>query len=114
MSIREAGRARRKFIAGTRLCPPAQTLPSSPCSASRSSASSSVRGAKYRNAAGFICTPLATLGHTLIMAHPELCGSQLEHGKEVCGVLFVARSEPSEGFDAVEEPLDAIAPAIPG
>ena len=28
--------------------------------------------------------------------------SQLEHGQEVCGVLFVSRSEPPEVFDAIE------------
>ena len=35
----------------------------------------------------------ATLGHRLIMAQPEVNGSQLEHGEEVCGVFFVARGE---------------------
>src|ERR1700730_7940483 len=52
------------------------------------------------------------LGHRLIMAQPEVNGSQLEHGKEVCGVFFVARGEPTEVFDAVEEALDAVARAI--
>jgi len=42
------------------------------------------------------------------MAEPELCGSEFEHGEEVCGVLFVARGEAPEVFDAIEEPLDAI------
>jgi hypothetical protein len=46
------------------------------------------------------------------MAQPEVDGSQLEHGEEVCGVLFVARGEPAEVFDAVEEPLDAVARAV--
>src|SRR5271169_3186841 len=54
MSIRLAGRASRKFIAGTRLCPPARIFPSWPCVARRSSASSTVRGAKYLNETGFI------------------------------------------------------------
>src|SRR5438067_7722735 len=54
MSIRLAGRASRKFIAGTRLCPPARIFPSSPCMARSSSASSTVRGAKYLNETGFI------------------------------------------------------------
>src|ERR1700730_4688975 len=54
MSMRLAGRASRKFIAGTRLCPPARIFPSSPCMARRSSASSTVRGAKYLNETGFI------------------------------------------------------------
>src|SRR5206468_1484878 len=40
--------------AGTRLCPPAKILASSPCSARSSRALSIVRGAKYRNATGFI------------------------------------------------------------
>jgi transposase len=42
------------------------------------------------------------------MAQPEVNSSQLEHGEEVCGVLFVARGEPPEVLDAIEEPLDAI------
>jgi len=46
------------------------------------------------------------------MAEPELCGSEFEHGEEVCGVLFVARGEASEVFDPVEEPLDAVTCAI--
>src|ERR1700758_2549029 len=54
MSIRLTGRASRKFIAGTRLCPPARIFPSSPCAARRSSAWSTVRGAKYLNETGFI------------------------------------------------------------
>jgi hypothetical protein len=37
---------------------------------------------------------------------------QLEHGEEVCGVLFVACSKPSEVLDTVEEPLDAVARAV--
>ena len=43
------------------------------------------------------------------MAQPEVDGSQLEHGEEVCGVHFIARGEPTEVFDAVEEPFDAVA-----
>ncbi len=43
------------------------------------------------------------------MAQPELGGSEFEHGEEVCGVLFVSGGEPVEVFDAVEEPLDAVA-----
>src|SRR5437868_5224306 len=54
MSIRLAGRASRKFIAGTRLCPPARIFPSPPCVARSSSAWSTVRGAKYLNETGFI------------------------------------------------------------
>jgi hypothetical protein len=38
--------------------------------------------------------------------------SQLEHGQEVCGVLFVSRSDPPEVFDAIEEPLDPVACAV--
>jgi hypothetical protein len=30
------------------------------------------------------------------MAQLKVDGSQLEHGEEVCGVLFVARGEPTE------------------
>src|SRR5207244_9556110 len=39
-------------------------------------------------------------------------GSQLEHSEEVGGVFFVARGEPTEVFDAVEEPLDAVTRAV--
>jgi hypothetical protein len=53
-----------------------------------------------------IVTPL---GHRLIMAQPELGGSEFEHGEEVCGVLLVAGGEASEVFDAIEEPFDTIA-----
>src|ERR687886_1696172 len=61
----------------------------------------------------FVTTSYGTrLGHRLIMAQPELGGGQLEHGEEVCGVFFVARGEPSEVFDAVEESLDAVACTI--
>jgi hypothetical protein len=49
------------------------------------------------------------LGHRLIMTQPELCGSEFEHGEEVCGVLLVAGGEASEVFDAVEEPFDTVA-----
>jgi|GEM_PF-5305152 len=38
--------------------------------------------------------------------------SQLEHGEEVGGVFFVSRGEPSEVFDPVEEPFDAIARTV--
>jgi hypothetical protein len=38
--------------------------------------------------------------------------SQLEHGEEVGGVLFVSRGEPSKVFDPVEEPLDAVTRAV--
>src|SRR5690349_7234637 len=41
-----------------------------------------------------------------------MSGSQFEHGKEVGGVLFVARREPPEMLDAVEEPFDAVACAV--
>jgi hypothetical protein len=46
------------------------------------------------------------------MAQPEVGRSQLEHREEVGGVLFVSRGEPSEVFDPVEEPLDAVARAV--
>ncbi len=47
------GLARRSDISGIRLCPPAITLASSPCSASSSVASCSDPGAKYANGGGF-------------------------------------------------------------
>ena len=52
---------------------------------------------------------IASLGHRLIMAQPELGGCEFEHGEEVCGVFFVAGGEAPEVFDAIEEPLDVIA-----
>src|SRR5262249_45613883 len=52
-SISTRGRARRRFIAGTRLWPPARSFASSPRSASRISTSSSVRGVTYSKGAGF-------------------------------------------------------------
>ena len=45
MSMRQAGRTSRKFIIGTRLCPPARIFASSPRAASRATASSIVAGA---------------------------------------------------------------------
>ena len=45
-SMSTAGWASRKFIAGTRLCPPARNRASSPCSALSASASSTDAGAK--------------------------------------------------------------------
>ena len=46
------------------------------------------------------------------MAKPEVNGSQLEHGEEVCGVFFVARGESPEVLDLVEEPFDTVARAL--
>ncbi len=51
-STTTAGRTRRMFIIGTRLCPPARSLASPPWRARRSSASSSRRGARYSKGAG--------------------------------------------------------------
>lgn len=46
------------------------------------------------------------------MAKPEVGCSQLGHGEKVGRVLFVARGEPSEVLDAIEEPLDAVARSV--
>jgi hypothetical protein len=46
------------------------------------------------------------------MAQPELGSGEFEHGEEVGGVFFVLGGEASEVFDAIEEPLDAVARAI--
>src|SRR3984893_16233953 len=54
MSIRIAGRARRKFIVGIRLCPPARNFASSPCSDLSASACASEAAAIYLKAAGFM------------------------------------------------------------
>src|SRR5215472_10495553 len=54
MSTTSSGEAKRSFISGTRLWPPASTLASSPPWCSRLIASSSDRGASYRNRDGYI------------------------------------------------------------
>src|SRR5262245_51798618 len=54
MSTITRGLARRSFIAGIRLCPPASTFASSPCRASMATASSMVEGRKYSKLAGYI------------------------------------------------------------
>ena len=46
------------------------------------------------------------------MAQPEMSSSELEHGQELGGVLFLARGEAPEVFNTVEEPLDSVARAI--
>src|SRR5215471_10981819 len=53
MSTSTGGFARRSFINGSRLCPPASTLASS-CELSKSTASATERGAAYLNAAGIM------------------------------------------------------------
>ncbi len=52
-SIRCSKRVRRKASMGTRLCPPASGLHSSPCSPSSATVSATVSGAWYSNGAGF-------------------------------------------------------------
>src|SRR6202047_4879991 len=54
MSMRTAGCANRKFIAGIKLCPPARNFASSPYSALSVSACSSEVAAIYLKAAGFM------------------------------------------------------------
>ncbi len=54
MSTRCPGAASRMFSTGTRLWPPASTLPSAPTSASTVSASVTVDGRWYSNGGGFI------------------------------------------------------------
>jgi len=46
------------------------------------------------------------------MPEPETDGSELEHGEEVGGVLFVAGGDAAVVLDLVEEPLDAVAFAV--
>ena len=57
MSTTCVGRARRMASSGTRLCPPARTLASSPCSARRLNTSSTVSGAWYSNRGNFNRVP---------------------------------------------------------
>lgn len=39
-------------------------------------------------------------------------GRELEHGQEVGGVFFIARGDPSEVFDPIEEALDAVTGSV--
>src|SRR5918999_5409427 len=59
MAIKYFGRATRNFIIGTRLCPPAKSLASSPCCCKSAIASPIPLGARYSKAAGYIlcCWP---------------------------------------------------------
>ena len=57
MSTKCPKRAKRKLSIGTRLCPPARILASSPSSASVASTSSRSSGAWYSNGAGFMLRP---------------------------------------------------------
>src|SRR5246127_2783133 len=82
MSIRLAGRASRKFMTGTRLCPPARIFPSSPCVARRSSASSTVRGAKYLNETGFISDEHAKRPSQQIKRHERSDRERVERQHE--------------------------------
>src|ERR1700736_1650703 len=95
MSMRLVGRASRKFIAGTRLCPPARIFPSSPCVARRSSASSTVRGAKYLNETGFIRDEHAKRPSQQIKRHERSDRERVERQREsnavpCCRGLFLA------------------------
>ena len=52
--------------------------------------------------------PKPDLGHGLAMPEPEADGGELEHGKEVGGMLFITRCDTAAMLYTVEEPLDAI------
>src|SRR5689334_2028650 len=56
-STRCSKRVRRSASIGTRLCPPASGLASSPCSASSATTSATLSGAWYSNRAGFTTPP---------------------------------------------------------
>src|SRR5262245_63027 len=58
-STTTAGRRSRRLSMGTRLCPPARILTSSPPAWRSERASSRVSGRAYRNGAGFTGRPLA-------------------------------------------------------
>src|SRR4029453_9881620 len=58
-----AGAARRMLSSGTRLWPPASTLPSWPTSASSDSASATVLGRWYSNTGGFIARIISQAGN---------------------------------------------------
>src|SRR5258708_17758904 len=57
MSIRTAGAASLSFIIGSSEWPPASSLASSPCLASRSTASAAESAATYSNGAGIMWSP---------------------------------------------------------
>src|SRR5579862_3218269 len=57
MSTTSCGEAKRSFMSGIRLWPPARTLASSPPSCSMPIAAASERGASYRNRDGYIDPP---------------------------------------------------------
>src|SRR6476661_3808694 len=59
MSTRCAGAAKRMFRMGSRLCPPASTLPSPPTRASSANASATEAGADQANGDGFTLRILA-------------------------------------------------------
>src|SRR5579862_6902922 len=78
MSTRWAGRARRRASSGTRLCPPARTLASSPCSPSRATASSTDATAWYSKGGGF--TRRTVAGALPGYARPLVAAYVLVHG----------------------------------
>src|ERR1700736_1521093 len=92
MSMRLVGRASRKFIAGTRLCPPARIFPSSPCVARRSSASSTVRGAKYLNEPGFISDEHAKRPSQQIKRHERTDRERVERQQARTPLAGLSRS----------------------
>ena len=61
MSIRVSGWARRSFIIGIRLCPPASTRASGPYLASRASACSTLAAFSYSTCAGTCIRPSLTV-----------------------------------------------------
>ena len=87
MSISQAGRSSRNAIIGTRLCPPAMTLASSPCCDSSSQASSIEAARAYSNGGDFnlrpqdAASPISRrLGRNTLFYSPKItrppCGTQ--------------------------------------
>ena len=55
---------------------------------------------------------IALASHGLIISQPDADGGELEHGEVVLGVLFEARGDASEVFDAVALAVERAAEAV--
>src|SRR6202035_5561105 len=72
MSMSTAGRASRSASSGIKLWPPASTLASSRCSASKSIASATVVGASYSTGGSFIGAALRSGGNSSLARQGSL------------------------------------------
>ncbi|HSF47499.1 MAG TPA: hypothetical protein VLA73_03980 [Burkholderiales bacterium] len=88
MSINQRGLARRSFINGIRLCPPAKSFASSPQEESILIASSMESGTRYSKALGYILD--VSVQHILYASS----SSQTAKGKQPVILGLVRRSAP--------------------